>query len=90
MYEYELKGYGEQPLAEEHIILDCEANKLRQYELTIPNDTNREVVYTVWTDLQNPSGEPEIRVKPNSSAKYVFGVTPLLGGVYTASITFED
>jgi hypothetical protein len=26
-YEYELKGYGEEPLAEDHIILNCAARE---------------------------------------------------------------
>lgn len=48
------------------------------------------MTYTVWTDLQNAVGTKEFIVKPRSSYDYKLAITPLLGGVYTASITFQD
>jgi hypothetical protein len=44
----------------------------------------------VWTDLQNAVGTKEFVVKSRSSYNYELAITPLLGGVYTASITFQD
>ena len=35
VYEYDLKGFGEEPVAEEHIILNCEARKLTVREITL-------------------------------------------------------
>lgn len=56
----------------------------------IKNTGDKTLTYTVWTDLQNAVGQKEFTVKPKSSFDYPLKITPLLGGVYTASITFQD
>jgi hypothetical protein len=89
-YEYELKGIGEEPLAEDHIILNCNARATYKHPFTIKNPLDKEVSYTVWTDLQNAVGKKEFVIAPKESYTYELAVTPLLGGVYTASITFQD
>jgi len=40
--------------------------------------------------LQNAVGTKEFQVKPRQTYSYDLAITPLLGGVYTASITFQD
>lgn len=50
-YEYELKGIGEEPLAEDHVILTCNARETKQTQLKVKNDTDKTIKYTVWTDL---------------------------------------
>jgi hypothetical protein len=87
-YEYELKGIGEEPLAEDHVVLTCEARTTTKHQFKIKNPTEKHLKYTVWTDLQNAVGKKEIEVKPKSDVEYDLEITPLLGGVYTASITF--
>lgn len=87
-YEYELKGIGEEPLAEDHIVLTCEARATSLHQFEIKNTTDKLLKYTVWTDLQNAVGKKEIEVRPKSTVEYDLSITPLLGGVYTASITF--
>lgn len=89
-YEYELKGIGEEPLAEDHIVLTCKARETCTNIFEIKNPTDKQLTYTVWTDLQNAVGTKEFTVKPKSSFDYPLNITPLLGGVYTASITFQD
>jgi len=89
-YEYELKGVGEEPLAEDHIVLSCKARETSHHTFEIKNTTEKQQTYTVWTDLQNAVGTKEFVVKPRSSFEYDLAITPLLGGVYTASITFQD
>lgn len=42
----------------------------------------------MWTDLQNAVGKKEFTMKGKETYKYELAITPLLGGVYTASITF--
>lgn len=56
----------------------------------IKNPTDKQLTYTVWTDLQNAVGTKEFVIRPKSSYEYPLKITPLLGGVYTASITFQD
>ena len=89
-YEYELKGIGEEPLAEDHIVLTCKARETTRHTFEIKNNTEKQQTYTVWTDLQNAVGTKEFVVKPRGSFDYELAITPLLGGVYTASITFQD
>jgi len=55
-YEYELKGIGEEPLAEDHVILTCNARETKHTSLKVRNDSDKNVTYTVWTDLQNAVG----------------------------------
>jgi len=87
-YEYELKGIGEEPLAVDHVILNCAARETTEKVFKIDNITDKAITYTVWTDLQNAVGTKEFTIKPKSSYEYKLAITPLLGGVYTASITF--
>jgi hypothetical protein len=89
-YEYELKGYGEEPLAKDHIVLHCRAREKSTTKLEIPNRTNKTVKYTVTTDLQRPEGESSFSIPPTGTYEYELSVTPILGGTYTASITFMD
>lgn len=87
-YEYELKGIGEEPLAEDHVVLNCECRTTTKHQFAIKNDDNKVKKYTVWTDLQNAVGKKEIEVKPKETFMYDLEITPLLGGTYMASITF--
>jgi hypothetical protein len=89
-YEYELKGVGEEPLAEDHIVLNCKARETTHHTFEVKNPTDKPQTYTVWTDLQNAVGAKEFQVKAKQSYSYDLAITPLLGGVYTASITFQD
>ena len=63
-YEYELKGVGEEPLAEDHIVLNCKARETTHHSFEIRNQTDKPQTYTVWTDLQNAVGTKEFQVKP--------------------------
>lgn len=90
VYEYELKGFGEEPLAEDHIVLECKARDTSSYTFEVKNPTDKQVTYTVVTDLQNAVGKKDFVIKPKDTYRYDLEVTPLLGGVYTASITFLD
>ena len=56
VFEYELKGYGEEPVAEEHIILNCQARKLSKREIEIKNTSDKAITYTVDTDLIYATG----------------------------------
>ena len=55
-YEYELKGIGEEPLAEDHIVLSCKARETCTHVFDVENKTDKALTYTVWTDLQNAVG----------------------------------
>lgn len=89
-YEFDLKGFGEEPLAEGHIVLECKARKTKSHTFTIKNDSDHKMSYRVETDLYNASGKSTFDLNPHRSEEYVLDVTPVLGGAYTGSITFYD
>ena len=90
-FEYEIKGYGEEPVAEDHIVIKCKARATAQKEIEIRNPfTDRDITYKVDTDVINASGEKTITIKAGKKAKYLLKVTPVLSGQYTGSITFTE
>lgn len=91
MFEYELKGFGEEPIAEEHIILSCQARKQTRREIELKNPhADKPITYRVETDLINAAGLTTLTIQPGKKANYVLSVTPVLSGQYTGSITFTD
>jgi len=55
-YEYDLKGYGLEPLAVANYVLNCKARETQHHTFEVKNPTDRVLTYTVWTDLQNAVG----------------------------------
>ena len=90
IYEYDLKGIGEEPLAEDHIVLNCQARQTTVHHFEIKNTSEKFHDYRVETDLNNVTGAENFKVKGKEAAKYPLSITPILGGVYTGSITFYD
>ena len=89
-YDFELKGFGEEPLAEGHIVLECQARKTKSCTFSIKNEYDRRMTYKVETDLYNAAGKSSFELNPNKTEEYLLEVTPVLGGAYTGSITFYD
>lgn len=89
--EFDLIGLGEEPLAKDHIILNCVARKPTTHIIEMPNPfKEKPITYKVETDLINPDGPPQFTIAPGKVFKYPLSVTPLLGGLYTGSITFFE
>lgn len=91
LMEFDLLGFGEEPLANDHIILNCVARKPTTHIIEVTNPyKEKPLTYKVETDLINPDGPSQFIVPPNKTFKYPLSVTPLLGGLYTGSITFYE
>ena len=91
VFEYEITGIGEEPLAKDHIILNCVARKSTKKEFTVENPyKDKSVTYRVETDLVNAEGLSTFTIPAGKNGKYILTVTPLLGGTYTGSITFFE
>ena len=90
VYEYDLKGIGEEPLATDHVILKCKVKIPTKYLFEVKNTTDKTQVYRIETDLQNVSGPDSLKLLPNTSGKYEMTIKPMLGGSYIGSITFID
>jgi len=89
-FEYELTGHGEEPLAEDHIVVACQARDKVEQTFTVHNTKMQPVMFSVESDLPHVSGESSIEVPANSSAAYSLTICPQLGGMYTGSITFME
>lgn len=80
-FEYELKGVGEEPVAEDHIVINCKARETTQYDIEIKNPhADKDLTYRVDTDLINATGPKSIVVKAGKRVKYPLKVTPVLSG----------
>jgi hypothetical protein len=91
LFEYELIGLGEEPLARDHIVLNCVARRPTKREIDVENPyKDKSVSYKVETDLVNADGPNEFSVAPGRTFKYPLTITPVLGGMYTGSITFYE
>lgn len=91
VFEYELVGVGDEPLAKDNIIMDCIAKNTTSKTIEVVNPyKDRAITYIVETTLINPDGPPSFTIPPGKSFKYVLSVAPALGGLYTGSITFSE
>ena len=90
-YEYELNGKAEEPLSKSHILINCIARRPEKRVIEVPNPyKDRAVTYEVETDLINTEGATKFTVDAGKIYKYQLTVTPVMGGVYTGSITFFE
>jgi hypothetical protein len=89
-YDYELQGVGEEPLAEDNVVIKCQARDKIAQELTVRNNKKKSMIFSVESDLPHVSGASSIEVPAGGEAKYVINICPQLGGEYTGSITFME
>ena len=90
-YEYDLIGITTDPLAKGHLVIKCVAQSLEKRTIEVANPyKDRAVAYLVETDLINAAGVSRFVIEPGKTYKYQLNVTPLIGGVYTGSITFTE
>lgn len=95
-YVYNLKGVGEEPLAEGHVVLDCTARKPKVLAFKVVNvsASGTSCEMKIDSDLLHVSGPPTVsvpgRAKSGSGGEtsYQLTVNPLMGGTVQGSITF--
>jgi len=93
-YHFSLKGVGEVPLAERHIVLSCIARQPESVAFPVFNiaESGDEVTMFVQSDLMHVSGPSSFVVpactKENGIVEYSLVVNPQMGGVLQGSITF--
>ena len=91
-YFYTLIGNVEDPLADGNIdILNINAKETQIRIIQIKNELNKDVTYSVETDLDDViSGENKFVLKANETYNYEMKVRPLLGKIYFGRIIFRD
>jgi hypothetical protein len=90
-YEYTLEGKVDDPLAEGNIVINCKTKTVVKEKITIENTSDRDIVYTVETDLGDIiRGDKMITVPSGKTINYEISIMPLLGKTYFGQITFTD
>jgi len=87
---YKLIGTGLEPLAEDHVTLQCQARDKITQEFEVKNTSSKVIEYNVESDLPHISGDPTIVVQGKTSGVYTLSINPQLGGTYSGSVTFTD
>ncbi|KAM9320035.1 LOW QUALITY PROTEIN: cilia- and flagella-associated protein 47 [Gastrophryne carolinensis] len=83
-----LKGIGQEPLALDHIAIDCQVREITQKVLMVPNYTNDRLTFKVVSDIPIISGPQAITVKPGTSSPYTLSVSPWKRGSFQGIISF--
>jgi len=88
-YQYQLKGVGEEPMAEDHIKVDSRARWKTTVPITVRNIlADRLCTYTVESDLVGMTGDAELVVPPHETATYDLQIMMPRGGTFAGSVTF--
>mmetsp|Transcript_28943 Transcript_28943/g.66987 ORF Transcript_28943/g.66987 Transcript_28943/m.66987 type:complete len:2816 (+) Transcript_28943:96-8543(+) len=86
-YVYTLKGIGEDPVAEDHLVIPCRARWRNQQSIRVPNITGNDVEYSVESDLPGISGAPTLHVPQGREGEYTLTINMPRGGQYTGTVT---
>merc|ERR1719506_2101096 len=89
-YEYELHGVAEEPLAEEHVVIKCEAREKTSHKFLVRNYASAPASFEVESDLVHISGASSIQVSGKDTAEYELFFQPLQAGNVTGCIMFRD
>ncbi|CAJ1445026.1 unnamed protein product [Effrenium voratum] len=89
-YEYDLHGVAEEPLAEEHVVVKCEAREKTSHVFQVKNHSNLTASFEVESDLVHISGPSSIQVDGRGTGEYELVFQPLQAGNVTGCIIFRD
>jgi hypothetical protein len=89
-YEYDLHGIAEEPLAEEHVVVRCEAREKVYHKFTVRNHLSTPATFEVESDLVHISGASGVQVQGKDTAEYELAFQPLQAGQVTGCIMFRD
>eukprot|EP00698_Gefionella_okellyi_P007756 TRINITY_DN1898_c0_g1_i1.p1 TRINITY_DN1898_c0_g1~~TRINITY_DN1898_c0_g1_i1.p1 ORF type:complete len:2231 (+),score=540.36 TRINITY_DN1898_c0_g1_i1:707-6694(+) len=88
-YIYQLAGVGDEPVAEDKILMTGQARTKVQQNITVPNILgNQRCDYTIESDLPAVTGQPTLVVNANQKAEYTLCVTPQRGGLTLGTLKF--
>ncbi|CAK9109555.1 unnamed protein product [Durusdinium trenchii] len=87
---YDLHGVAEEPLAEEHVVVKCEAREKTSHVFQVKNHSNLTAAFEVESDLVHISGPSSIQVDGRGTGDYELTFQPLQAGQVTGCIIFRD
>ncbi|XP_035189456.1 cilia- and flagella-associated protein 47 [Oxyura jamaicensis] len=85
---FSLKGIGKKPLAQDHIVIDCQVRQVTQKVLWVPNYTKKKLTYKVSSDLSMVGGAPILTVESDDTVAYTLSVSPWRRGIFQGVISF--
>ena len=74
IFNYMLKGVGEEPLACAHKIIECSARKICRDSIMVENTSNKDILYHVQSDIPQFFGPESLRIKKKSTEEYKFAI----------------
>ncbi|XP_077338680.1 cilia- and flagella-associated protein 47 [Lithobates pipiens] len=83
-----LKGIGQEPLALDNIVINCQVRQITQKVLMVPNYTNDRLTFKVVSDIPVISGPQTLTVKPGTSCPYTISISPWKRGLFQGVISF--
>jgi len=89
-YEYDLHGVAEEPLAEEHVVIKCEARERTSHTFLVRNYSSQQATFEVESDLVHISGPSSVTVEGRGVEDYELTFQPLQAGQVTGCIMFRD
>ncbi|KAF0687983.1 Aste57867_20364 [Aphanomyces stellatus] len=93
-FEFGLSGIGEEPLAVQHVVLNCHARQSIAHEFEVQTykyDPAGPSTFTVESDLPYVGGPSQLVLPgPSATAMYKLSFNPLIGGAFFGSITFTN
>jgi hypothetical protein len=92
-FHYQLKGQGEEPLAEAHFVIKCNVGEEKRQEINIENNDSYSTGardFKITYEAYGITGPDRIRVEPGTQKKLALVIKPILGGIYAGCITLTD
>jgi hypothetical protein len=87
-FAYNLRGIGEEPLAEGHIHVTCQARTRTMQKFAVFGVAPRPATYKVESDLPFVSGPPNVTVNKGQTVDYELTFYPTSGGLQQGSVMF--
>ena len=92
-YIYDLNCTSFEPLAKDHIVLECQAKStiIHEFQIENPYYGKQDVEYKIESDLPGISGDSKILIKSTEKQKvYKLSITPQCGGNIHGSVSFLE
>ncbi|KAF5834411.1 flagellar associated protein [Dunaliella salina] len=86
---YTLVGKAADPVAESHIVIECQARKTASRNIAVPNITGSSTTYEVMCDLDCISGPETVNVSSSQASSYKLIAAPVRSGLLLGSLNFK-
>lgn len=89
-WTYFLEGEATDPPAVDYLAHSVQSGETCEVCIDVPNYSDEEITYQVFTDLPAVQGDPILTVPGGSAEAYCMTIMATLAGSYTGTITFSN